>query len=97
VHASLSTHGGSRGLGHQQWHLPYCGLHTYIYYIYEIINEDSYKVLIGDPFGGYETVEDGLSLKDAEKLSLFIQEECDYFKTTTVKPSTVNIEPIKIN
>jgi hypothetical protein len=51
-------------------------------------NEGTYKVLVGDPFGGYETVEDGLTLEAAEKLSLSLQEECDYFTTTLVRPSS---------
>ena len=51
-------------------------------------NEKTYKVLIGDPFGGFGTVEDGLTLEAAEKLSLSLQDECDYFTSTLVKPSS---------
>jgi len=49
-------------------------------------NENTYQVLIGDPFGGYGVVEKGLTLEAAEKLNLALQEECDYFTTTMIKP-----------
>jgi hypothetical protein len=51
-------------------------------------NEETYKVLIGDPFGGYSEVEGGMTKEGAEKLALALQEECDYFTTTMVKPDT---------
>ena len=49
-------------------------------------NEETYKVLIGDPFGGYATVEEGLSKEAAEKLSLSLHGEVDYFTSVIVKP-----------
>jgi hypothetical protein len=49
-------------------------------------NEETYKVLVGDPFGGYATVEEGLSKEAAEKLADALQEDCDYFTSAVVKP-----------
>jgi hypothetical protein len=49
-------------------------------------DEGTYSVLVGDPFGGYATVESGLSKEAADKLSLTVQGEVDYFTTTMVKP-----------
>ena len=49
-------------------------------------NEVTYKVLMGDPFGGHITVEKGLTLDAAEKLELTLQEECDYFTIVFIKP-----------
>lgn len=46
----------------------------------------TYKVLVGDPFGGYATFESGLIKKEAEKLSEEISRESDYFTTTMIKP-----------
>lgn len=46
----------------------------------------TYKVLVGDPFGGYSTVESGLKLKAAKKLELEVDAECDYFTTTMIEP-----------
>lgn len=51
-------------------------------------NEETYKVLIGDVFGGFAIVEDGLTLEAAEKLERSLQEDCDYFTTTMVKPTS---------
>ena len=48
--------------------------------------EQTFKVLVGDPFGGYSTVESGLTLEAAEKLSKEVYADCDYFTTTMVKP-----------
>ena len=49
-------------------------------------DEGTYSVLVGDPFGGYATVESGLSREAAEKLERTVQGECDYFTTTMIKP-----------
>jgi len=49
-------------------------------------NENMYKVLIGDPFGGYDIVESELTKEAADKLALELQEHCDYFTSTMVKP-----------
>ncbi len=49
-------------------------------------NKETYKVLVGDPFGGYATVEDGLSEEEAKKLADEVQSECDYFTSAVVKP-----------
>jgi hypothetical protein len=51
-------------------------------------NEGTFKVLVGDPFGGYATVEDGLTREAADKLAQSLQGEVDYFTTTLVKPSS---------
>jgi len=47
-------------------------------------NEGLYKVLIGDPFGGYSVVRSNMSKEAADKLSFSLQEDCDYFTTTMV-------------
>lgn len=49
-------------------------------------DEGTYSVLVGDPFGGYATVESGLSMEAAEKLKITVQDECDYFTTAMIKP-----------
>jgi len=49
-------------------------------------DEGTYSVLVGDPFGGYATVESGLTREAAEKLERTVQGECDYFTTTMIKP-----------
>ena len=54
-------------------------------------NEGSYKVLIGDPFGGYSVVEKGMSKEAADKLSLELQEDCDYFTIIMVKPDNYEV------
>lgn len=46
----------------------------------------TYKVLVGDPFGGYATVKSGLSLSDAKQLESEVNAECDYFTTTSIEP-----------
>ena len=46
----------------------------------------TYKVLVGDPFGGYSTVQAGLSEEEAKKLEAEVQVECDYFTTAMIKP-----------
>ena len=53
-----------------------------------IINEtmEKYKVLIGDPFGGYSTVESGLTKKEAEKLYEEVRYDCDYFTLASIEP-----------
>ena len=54
-------------------------------------NEETYKVLIGDPFGGYNVVEKGLTKEAADKLALALGEDCDYFTSTMVKPDSYMI------
>lgn len=49
-------------------------------------NDETYKVLVGDPFGGYATVESGLSKEAAEKLERTLIGEVDYFTSVLVKP-----------
>jgi len=49
-------------------------------------NEGLYKVLIGDPFGGYNIVETDMSKEAADKLASSLEEDCDYFTSTMVKP-----------
>ena len=49
-------------------------------------DEGTFSVLIGCPVVGYTTVESGLSKETAEKLSLSLQEECDYFTSAIVNP-----------
>ena len=49
-------------------------------------NEGLYKVLIGDPFGGYNIAETNMTKEAADKLALALEEDCDYFTTTMVKP-----------
>lgn len=50
-------------------------------------NEGTYKVLMGDVFGGFATIEDGLTLEAAQKLERTLMEECDYFTSTMIKPT----------
>lgn len=49
-------------------------------------NDGTYKVLVGDPFGGYATVDSGLSKEAAEKLERTLIGEVDYFTSVLVKP-----------
>ena len=46
----------------------------------------TFKVLVGDPFGGYSTVEAGLTDEAAKKLRDDVQAECDYFTSAIIKP-----------
>lgn len=48
--------------------------------------ENMYKVLSGDPFGGYDIIESELTKEAADKLALELQKYCDYFTTIIVKP-----------
>ena len=50
--------------------------------------EDTYKVLVGDIFGGFSIVKSGLTKEEADKLEDEVMLECDYFTTTMVKPDT---------
>ena len=49
-------------------------------------NEGLYKVLIGDPFGGYNIAGTDMTKLAADKFALALSEDCDYFTTTMVKP-----------
>ena len=47
--------------------------------------ETTYKVLVGDPFGGYATVKSGLTREEAEELDKEVSAECDYFTVTKIE------------
>lgn len=49
-------------------------------------NDGLYKVLIGDIFGGFGIVETNMTKEAADKLAQALEEECDYFTSTMVKP-----------
>lgn len=44
---------------------------------------EKFKVLVGDPFGGYATIAENLSEKEADELVMEESQNVDYF--TTVK------------
>ena len=50
------------------------------------MDNNLYKVLVGDPFGGYEIVERGLSKEDADSLKIKLRCEVDYFTSVLIKP-----------
>lgn len=47
-------------------------------------SKETYKVEVGDIFGGFSIVKFGLSYEDAQKLQKEIDAECDYFTTTNL-------------
>jgi hypothetical protein len=50
-----------------------------------------YKVKVGDPFGGYATVGENLTLDEAKKLQKEVNIECDYFTTTKLEDENSKI------
>ena len=44
-----------------------------------------YKVKIGDPFGGYSTVGECLTITEAKELEIEMQSDCDYFTTVHIE------------